>query len=140
MSAPKGNKFALGNSGGRPSKYDSPEQLEKKCEEYFEQFTEQDADSPNYPTVTGLALFLGFCDRQSLYDYREKQEFSAIIKRALLVVENHYEYRCNFQSPTGAIFALKNMGWKDKNEVDHTSKGEAISLTPMQFVSRDKGK
>ena len=35
MAAAKGNKYALGNSGGRPPKYNSPEELEDKCIKYI---------------------------------------------------------------------------------------------------------
>ena len=42
-------------------------------------------------TITGLALALGFCDRQSLNDYEKKEEFSFIVKRARLMVESSYE-------------------------------------------------
>jgi hypothetical protein len=36
---------------------------------------------PEHATITGLALFLGFESRNSLYDYESKEEFSGIIKR-----------------------------------------------------------
>lgn len=35
MAAPKGNKFALGNSG-KPKEFDSPEQLEEFINDYFD--------------------------------------------------------------------------------------------------------
>ena len=65
-------------------------------------------------TITGLALAVGFADRQSLYDYQARPEFSGVVKRARTVVENDYEKRLGLSSPTGAIFALKNMGWSDR--------------------------
>lgn len=101
---------------GRPAKYETPEELQQKVDEYFE-FVK----SENEPTtITGLVLFLGFADRQSLYDYGEREGFSCIIKTARTRVEHGYE-RCLFaDKPTGAIFALKNMGWKDKTEQEIT--------------------
>ena len=84
--------------------------------------------APEPITITGLALFLGFSDRQSLNDYEDKIEFSFIVKRARLRVENGYEKALHLQSPTGAIFALKNMGWNDKQQVDHTTAGESFNL------------
>jgi len=71
-------------------------------------------------TVTGLAMWLGFCDRQSLYDYEKREGFSCIIKAARLAVENDYEKALRSQSCTGAIFALKNMGWRDRTEVEQS--------------------
>lgn len=93
---------------GRPPIFETPQQLEKAIEAYF--------DAKPKVTITGLALYLGFCDRQSLYDYEARQEYSCIIKKARLRVECAYEENLAGNSPTGSIFALKNMGWKDKTE------------------------
>lgn len=151
MAAPKGNKYAEGlENSGRPPVYEDAEYLSAKIKEYFEYvsgefvdvtYTEEDSKGkkkehvkticvrePENPTLTGLALFLGFCSRQSLYDYKDKKEFSYIIKRATTVIESHHENNLGEKSPTGAIFALKNMGWKDSQNVDHTTKGEAVNI------------
>lgn len=69
-------------------------------------------------TITGVALALGFESRQSFYDYEENPAFSYIIKQARLRVENGYELSLRSVNVAGSIFALKNMGWKDKTEVD----------------------
>lgn len=112
-----GNKFALGNEGGRPPKFETPEELQNKVNEYLEKYPLGER------TITGLALYLGFESRQSLYDYQEKKEFTYIIKRARLEVESSYESGLYGKNATGAIFALKNMGWKDRQEFDHTNNG-----------------
>lgn len=119
MPAPKGNKFAVGNKGGRPPMYKSPKALIQKIGEYFDHIQGEKVGRKwirpqEPPTVTGLALFLGFSSRQSLLDYKEKEEFTDIIKRAVTVVENGYELKLSSMASTGAIFALKNMGWQDK--------------------------
>ncbi len=108
----EGNKYAIGNHGGRPPVFSSPKEMSKKITAYFNKFEKH--------TITGLCLFLGFESRQSFYDYVEKEEFSYIVKRARLVIENGYEERLSENGPTGAIFALKNMGWADKQEYDIT--------------------
>lgn len=111
MAAPIGNKYALGNEGGRPAHYETPEDLHKKCIAFFDGCIEKGEKA----TITGLALFLGFSSRSSLDDYEKRSdEFSYIIKRSKLAVENSYE----LNGQTIDIFALKNMGWKDKSEVD----------------------
>ena len=112
MAAPKNNLYALGNHGGRPAVYETPDDLDDACYSYFQWCKDEEVKA----TVTGLALFLGFADRQSLYDYEKKDEFSCIIKRARLAVQNSYEMSGNAID----IFALKNMGWKDKHEVEHS--------------------
>ena len=66
------------------------------------------------PTITGLTLYVGFCSRSSWDDYSDREGFSYIVKRAKLTVENSYEK----SGTTFDMFALKNMGWKDKTEVD----------------------
>lgn len=110
MAAPLGNKFAVGNTGGRPPKFDSKEALEAKISAFFDSCKEDGVKG----TITGLALYLGFCSRSSLDDYAEKgEEYSYTIKRAKLAVENSYE----LSASTFDIFALKNMGWKDRQEI-----------------------
>src|SRR5690349_16329496 len=95
---------------GRPRIYNDADELEKPVAVYFQ-------DTPQTEiTITGLALHLGFESRQSHYDYEKNEAFSYIIKRAKLRVELAYEWRLNSPSCAGAIFALKNMGWKDKSE------------------------
>ena len=140
MAAAKGNKYAVGlTTNGRPPIYDNAEDLNKKINEYFSQIGKVDSEDPknveayNF-TTTGLALFLGFESRQSLYYYRDKpsdnQDFCYILKRALLVIENKYEEALSFNSPTGAIFALKNMDWKDKSEIDNNN---THKIEPLGF-------
>jgi hypothetical protein len=40
----------------------------------------------------------------------------------------------NELNPTACIWRMKQLGERDKQDVDHTTKGESISMTPMQFV------
>lgn len=109
MPAPVGNKYAEGNDGGRPPLYTDPETLQKKIDEYF--------NTPGQKiTICGLTYHLGFCSRFSFYDYEKKEEFSHIIKTARLRVEMKYEEKLSDNNCTGAIFALKNMSWKDRSE------------------------
>lgn len=159
--APKGNVYALGNHGGRPPEYETPEQLMDKVEEYFKYcegefhmenrvLKEEDEDGnvsqktvavkiwdrePEQYKITKLCLFLGFCSRSSLDDNaRRSREFSYIIKYAKMLVESAYEDRLTTKdNPTGAIFALKNMGWKDKTEIGHTD-GEGNDIQPISFT------
>ena len=114
----KKNIFELGLSKeGKPPIYDSPEDFQSKVIEYFESLGED-----GKPKITDMALFLGFASRQSIYDYKEKPDYSYIIKRACMVIESYYEGRLSENSPTGAIFALKNMGWIDKSVNEHEGK------------------
>lgn len=121
------------NLGGRPALFKTVKELETKIDKYFKECPDKrmvkvkDSEGAEYhdylpcPTVTGLALYLGFCDRQSMYDYQEKQEFTCTIKRARTFIENEYEKMLHNGQCTGAIFALKNMGWKDRIEQEITN-------------------
>ncbi|BFP39512.1 hypothetical protein FGF1_03570 [Flavobacteriaceae bacterium GF1] len=150
MAAPKGNKFAEGNEGGRPPIHTDPKAVETLIQDYFEwiqgeqeekEVTEQvhteDGTKevkkkvmewvrmPEPPTVTGLTLHLGFADKSTLYDYKKKDEFSHSIKSAISRIEKFHEIAiAQGDKCTGNIFALKNFGWKDKSEVDHNIKTE----------------
>ena len=109
-------------SAGRPAIFETNEQLEAKVNEYF-----INTDANNKPaTITGLALYLGFESRQSFYDYEEKDEFSYTIKKARLRIENEYEMNLHGNNVAGSIFALKNLGWKDKTETDLHVEGALI--------------
>ena len=114
-------------AGGRPAHFDNAEELKIEVDKYFESI-----NGIEHPTVTGLALYLGFESRQSVYDYEKNGEFSYIIKRARLMVENGYEKELRSDKPTGAIFALKNMGWVDKQESTVTNLNVNIEPSPEE--------
>lgn len=150
MPAPKGNTYGKDNhNAGAKSLYDDPTQLAEKIEEYFnggankrtvivgkgENRTTVDI---HIYTITGLCYYLGFESRQSFYAYEQKEAFSYIIKKARLRIEQHYEESLQLDAPTGSIFALKNMGWIDKNEIDHTSKGEKLQAPQIVFTNENK--
>lgn len=134
------------DKGGRPPFYETPEDLQDKVDYYFESGHKYKTviigKAPNQEsielpiiTVTGLAIYLGFESRQSFYDYEKKSEFTYIIKRARLFIEENYEEQLQYGNTTGAIFALKNMGWKDKQELDIQDKRPKII---MQDISGKK--
>lgn len=89
---------------GQTPVYDDPEVLLEKIIEYFESLkpipmihegyavlhpkTEQPIyEKCELPSVVGMALFLGFASRQSIYDYAKKESFSYIVTRAKSTVE-----------------------------------------------------
>jgi hypothetical protein len=98
---------------GMTPKYETPEELQKKIDEYIN-------DPDKSLTITGLCYHLGFCSRQSFYDYEEKEGFSYTIKRARLFIESEYESKLTGNNATGSIFALKNFGWTDKTIQERT--------------------
>lgn len=116
-------------AAGRPLKFPDVATLETCIELYF-------ANTPELEwTITGLAIALD-TSRETLMDYERgegaRAEFSDTVKRSKLKVEHAYEKRNIRRGNAGDIFALKQFGWTDKREVDHTSKGERI--TGFNFV------
>jgi hypothetical protein len=112
----------MAHPGGRPPMWDDPVEFGKAIEDYFNAYKE--------PTWSGLALYLGFESRKSLDDYKKKEEFSYPIKKALLRIEELYEKNLQKGNPTGSIFALKNFGWTDKQEIDQkTEHSGSIAIT-----------
>lgn len=82
MPAPKGNKYALGNSGGRPSLY-TPD-LITKCYEYVETWKDS---GDMIPSHEGLMLFIGI-SKTCTYDWAKeegKEEFSSILDKIMLM-------------------------------------------------------
>ena len=77
------------------------------------------------PTITGLALALGFSTRQSLLNYQGKKEFVDTITRAKSFVEKYAEERLfDREGVQGAKFSLVNnfKGWSEKPEDDGSSR------------------
>ena len=148
------------NKGGRPPIYKNPEDLSNKIDEYFiyvkGEYIEKETTNvvtfetetykewirvPERITVTGLALFLGFADRQSLQDYKKKPKFSFPIKRAMTRIEQEYESNLFGRNVAGSIFALKNFGWTDKSQVgiDHTTGGQPMQWAETKTYVEGKG-
>lgn len=139
---------------GRPAKFNDVDELKKKIDEYFEKecvdtIVEINGEvlydkfgnpiiKQHPPTISGLALFLGFVDRQSLYDYKNRKAFSCLIKKAITRIESYAENQLLTKDRnTGAIFWLKNHGWIDKNINEHQGKdGKDIKI----IVSSEKDK
>lgn len=127
---------------GRPPKYRSAKQMQSKIDEYFKscegeylkddngkivlnKFGQPIVVNSKPPTVTGLALALGFTSRQALLNYQEKPEFIDTITRAKSKVEQYVEERLfDRDGANGAKFSLANnfRGWKQQIEVSGLDK------------------
>ncbi|MFD0765206.1 terminase small subunit [Mucilaginibacter lutimaris] len=98
---------------------------------------------PEPPTLSGLALFLGFNSRNEFETYERNGEFANHVKRARLRVEAEYEKKLHYQSSTGAIFMLKSLGWAEKpdgtllNEVPKSIRIEIVN-PGLKLASSEK--
>ncbi len=61
-------------------------------------------------------------------------EIIRLIKKAKLKVHNAYERDLRNRGRSGDIFALKNFGWKDQQDHDHTTGGQAFNVNMKTFV------
>lgn len=136
------------SKGGRPLKFKTPGELEKKIEGYFLLCD----NSKKIPTITGLVFHLN-TTRKTLLEYENcdqnsllkgvsddvKAEYACVIKRAKARIEAGYEQALfNKNSAAGTIFSLKNnFGWRDKQQVKKSSKTIDIS-TEGQCSSYNK--
>ena len=99
---------------GRAFKYRTTKDLQKKIDEYF-------ALNVGSLTISGLTRHIGLMSRQSFYEYEKNSLLGDSIKRARLQIEEYYEKKLlELKNPAGAIFSLKNLGWSDKQEVEHS--------------------
>jgi len=95
------------------------EEFEAKALAYYERCK----DEKEPMTITGLAIGLGFCSRQSIYDYGKRPDYKEVVGRATMMVEHGYELQvARGRGDGGIIFILKNMGWSDKQEIQHSEK------------------
>lgn len=106
------------------------------------------------PTISALAVHLD-TSRETLLDYEKGKhdngenieghdvQFSDTIKRAKQTIQSMTERLLvdGGAHPSGIIFSLKNnYGWKDRSELDVTSKGDKIGgeLTPEAQAKFDR--
>ena len=120
---------------GRPKKFTLKE-LEKRIAGYFAH-----CDEHKEPyCITGLALALD-TSRRSLLNWEKDDEFFHAIKRAKDECEFYIEKEAlkGKLPPAVAIFCLKNFGWTDKQEHEHTGKDGAPFTFTIQLETNGKG-
>ncbi len=101
---------------GKQQLVESPEELERRVDGYFEQCKKDETP----PTFTGLLLHTGLKTKQRLSDYGQREEFAEVVEYARARMQEVYEQNLHGPNPTGSIFALKNMGWSDRQELEHS--------------------
>lgn len=147
--------------GGRPPMYSKKEEIEYKIEDYFKKCEGEmakDADGnplldkwgniiyigKKPPTVTGLALALGFNTRLALLNYQGKPEFENTITRAKAVIEQYAEERLfDRDGVNGAKFSLANnfKNWTEKQQIESTNLNVNREMTEEEAekILKEKG-
>lgn len=101
---------------GRPKKYPTPESFMQAVDDFVTRC--KLSDPPRPVTWSGLALGMGFHGRRELDGYGEYDGYKRAYDYARTVVECAYEERLCGPNATGSIFALKNMGWRDTQDIN----------------------
>lgn len=122
-------------AGGAPRKWKSVKAMQEAIDAYFKKcegeplIVDGSAAVDKYgvpiiinvkpPTVTGLALALGFTGRQALLDYQARPEFADTVTRAKSRCEEYAESRLyDKDGANGAKFSLGcNFGWREATEM-----------------------
>lgn len=156
MGAPKGNKFALGNSG-RSKIWKNVKDLQKDIDAYFDWCDanpvkmlhnsqlnadktaplEYDAARPY--TIEGLCGFLE-CNRSTLLNYEKEEEyeefFHTIENAKNKIQQSKVERGLLGTAPASTtIFDLKNNhGYKDKTEVDNKTTLNLDQITGTEVL------
>ncbi len=131
---------------GCPPKYATVEEMQTVIDQYFEdckgkpiigddgmpildKFGQPFIIHQRPPTVTGLALALGFTSRQALLNYQAKAAFVDTVTRAKARCEEYAESRLyDRDGANGAKFSLGcNFGWREVTETK-------ISTDPVKVV------
>lgn len=133
---------------GHPPKYATVEEMQAVIDQYFEdckgepiigddgmpildKFGQPFIIHQRPPTVTGLALALGFTSRQALLNYQAKKEFVDTVTRAKSRIEAYAEERLfDRDGQRGAEFSLKyNFRWSDEKK-DNEDEGHGVAELP----------
>lgn len=113
MAAPKGNAYALGNTGGQPPYIETSEEMATKITEYINyRDSINGKEGKGIYTLEGLALFLGYKSVQSMYDNEKRSdEFSYVINRFRLFMTDWNVQKLYWGGTyMGAQFWLRNHG------------------------------
>ena len=153
MAAPKGNQFALGNSG-KPKKFKSPKDLQQRLEEYFlacdnctvEKYRAGkviNVIEPSPYTIEGVCGVLD-CDRKTLLNYEKnpkyKEYFHILDCAKRRIRENWVKYGISgkYNSNFTKFILYNNSDYVETSETDITTKGDKIDGNVMNVNIQDR--
>ena len=135
----------MGKRGRKPM-YDSVDEMQEKIDAYFRdcdgKLLTDEAGKPvlrngvpvrvgkHPPTMTGLALALGFATRKSIFDYKKKAAFEWTLTLARSRVEMYTEERLfDRDGARGAMFSLlRNFGWGAEKKQEESETGGIVRI------------
>ena len=105
-------------------RFETPGALKKVVDKYFN-------NTPiNEITQSGLLLCIGL-GKTAFNIYRDREGYEEIVEMAKLRVENAYEVRLCEKGGSGPIFALKQFGWIDRQEHEHSGNANNPLITKI---------
>jgi len=155
----------MGKSPGRPHKYRTAAELDRKVEEYFdlcdnhvlEKITIKKGNEikelipdPKIYTLPGLAEYLGYLNKDSIFNLRDRDAdgmFSGVIKKAINRIERQYIEQAikSKYNPTFIMFLLKcHYGYNDRSSIMLTGPGggpvllAAVPSEPLSLAEYTK--
>ena len=129
------NGIYVGNMRGlvlrESSRFASEEELVAIINDYFDNggtiITSEkkngEVSTKRVLSISGLMYHLGIDSQKMFYELEKHKTYGIYIRKAkLLIMRNYEEMLQTSPNPTGAIFALKQFGWKDNtsNEINVT--------------------
>lgn len=109
---------------GRPLKFKTPQELWDKAADHFDACTAKGKPI----TITGTALALD-TSRETLCDYAERDDFSDTIAKIKLTCVAYAENQLyEGKNAAGPVFALKNFGWRDQQDLHMSGSLELTGL------------
>ena len=143
MAAPKGNAFAVGNTGGRPPRFETADEMQKKVAEYIDyedsiKGVDANGIGKGVYTIEGCALFLGFASVQSMYDYEKRgDDFSYLLLRLRLFLTKWNAQKLYWGGTfAGAMFWLKNHGGYKDEVTQHQN--QVVTNVTIEEKKRDE--
>lgn len=138
------------------ARYGKPQDLEKKINEYFAKYENLEplrdknglpvigkdgrvVYSEGLPTSSGLAYFLGFNSRSSLWDYAQKPTFADVINKARLRLQTFWEPLLNSSNFQGARYMLSNLAdnWQDPDTLAKQQSQALPIIANIVFIDKD---
>lgn len=126
---------------GRRVKYNTAIQLEKQIDEYFvnapTHFVKGHDGSKvekKLYTLRGLMLYCGL-DEFEFEEMYKQEKFQKVLSRAKMAIGMTYEELLHGANPTGAKFALENLGWSSGKK-DTTT----VNINPLIQIMQNYGK
>ena len=144
---------------GHPRMYKTPKEMQQRIDAYFDDCAGKVLEHVNPetgerepvidkngntivigahpPTVTGLALALGFASRQALLNYQHRPEYERVVTIAKSRVEEYAESRLfDKDGANGAKFSLTNNfeGWKEKQDVNVGGQEDNASQVNIKVI------